>query len=127
MSLISIVDDDAFARDAIGQLIESLGYRILIFPCAEEFLESGRIEETACLITDLRMPGMSGLDLQSHLRSNGYFTPIVFVSALREQRLATRAMDGGAVAFLSKPLEESALIECIGIALARRRGDTIQT
>ena len=115
--VISIVDDDGFARDAIGEFVRSLGYRTAVFPSAEQFLESGCIGETACLITDLQMPGMSGLDLQIRLRDGGFDTPIIFVSAFPEERYRTRALDAGAVAFLSKPFEERSLVECINAAL----------
>jgi FixJ family two-component response regulator len=115
--VISIVDDDGFAREAIGELVRSLGYRTAVFPSAEQFLESGCIGETACLITDLQMPGMSGFDLQIRLRDDGFDTPIIFVSAFPEERYRTRALDAGAVAFLSKPFEERSLVECINAAL----------
>ena len=115
--VISIVDDDGLVRDAIGELVRSLGYRTAVFPSAEQFLESGRIGETACLITDLQMPGMSGFDLQNRLRNDGFNTPIIFVSAFPEERYRTRALDAGAVAFLSKPFEEQSLLECINAAL----------
>ena len=115
--VISIVDDDRFVRDAIGELVQSLGYRTAVFPSAEQFLESGCIGETACLITDLQMPGMSGLDLQIRLRDDGFDTPIIFVSAFPEERYRTRALDAGAVAFLSKPFEEQSLVESINAAL----------
>jgi FixJ family two-component response regulator len=108
--VISIVDDDGLVRDAIGELVRSLGYRTAVFPSAEQFLESGRIGETACLITDLQMPGMSGFDLQNRLRNDGFNTPIIFVSAFPEERYRTRALDAGAVAFLSKPFEEQSLL-----------------
>jgi FixJ family two-component response regulator len=117
--VISIVDDDGFARDAIGEFVRSLGYRTAVFPSAERFLESGCIGETACLITDLQMPGMSGFDLQSRLRDDGFDTPIIFVSAFPEERYRTRALDAGAVAFLGKPFEEQSLVECINAALDR--------
>jgi FixJ family two-component response regulator len=115
--VISIVDDDGFVRDAIGELVRSLGYHTAVFPSAEQFLESGRIGETACLITDLQMPGMSGFDLQNRLRNDGFNTPIIFVSAFPEERYRTRALDAGAVAFLSKPFEEQSLLDCINAAL----------
>jgi FixJ family two-component response regulator len=115
--VISIVDDDRFAGDAIGEFVRSLGYRTAVFPSAEQFLESGCIGETACLITDLQMPGMSGLDLQVRLRDDGFDTPIIFISAFPEERYRTRALDAGAVAFLSKPFEEQSLVECINAAL----------
>ena len=116
--VISIVDDDRPTGDAIGELVRSLGYRTAVFPSAEQFLESGRIGETACLITDLQMPGMSGLDLQNRLRDEGFLTPVIFVSAFPEERYRTRALDAGAVAFLSKPFEEQSLVACINAALS---------
>lgn len=117
--VISIVDDDRFITDAIGELVRSLGYRTAVFWSAEQFLQSGRIEETACLITDLQMPGMSGLDLQMRLRDDGFDTPMIFVSAFPEERYRTRALNAGAVAFLSKPFEEQSLVDCISAALER--------
>jgi FixJ family two-component response regulator len=119
--LISIVDDDPFARDAIGDLIQSLGYRPVTFPSAEHFLDSDCVGEAACLITDLQMPGMTGLDLQNHLQAAGYDTPIIVISAFPEERFRTRALNAGAVAFLSKPFEEESLIDCINTALAKPR------
>jgi FixJ family two-component response regulator len=116
--MISIVDDDTFAGEGIAQLLQSLGYRTALFPSAEQFLESGRVAETTCLITDLQMPGMSGLDLQSRLRADGYDTPIIFITAYPEERLRTRALNGGAVGFLSKPLKEQSLVECVNSAVA---------
>jgi FixJ family two-component response regulator len=120
--VISIVDDDRFAGDAIGELVRSLGYRTAVFPSAEQFLESGCIGETTCLITDLQMPGMSGFDLQARLRDDGFDTPIIFVSAFPEERYRTRALNAGAIAFLGKPFEEQSLVECINAALNRSNG-----
>jgi len=120
-SMISIVDDDPFARDAIEDLIQSLGYRAVTFPSAEHFLDSGCVGEVACLITDLQMPGMTGLELQNHLQAAGYDTPVIVISAFPEERFRTRALNAGAVAFLSKPLEEESLIGCINTALATPR------
>ena len=117
-STISIVDDDPFARDAIGDLIQSLGYRAVTFPSAEQFLDSGRVGEVACLIADVQMPGMSGFDLQNHLQAAGYDTPVIFITAFPEDRFRTRALNAGALAFLSKPFEEKSLIGCIDLALA---------
>jgi len=119
--MISIVDDDSFAREGIAQLLQSLGYPTTIFRSAEQFLESGCIAETTCLITDLQMPGMSGLDLQSRLRADGYDTPIIFITAYPEERVRTRAIKGGAVGFLSKPLREQSLVECVNSAIASVR------
>jgi FixJ family two-component response regulator len=82
--LISIVDDDALARDGIRELVDSLGYNSATFMSAEHFLEDGMIAETTCLITDLQMPGLSGLELQQALRSQGYHTPVILITAYRE-------------------------------------------
>ena len=118
--MISIVDDDCFARDAIDDLVQSLGYRTATFASAEDFLQSGCIGETACLITDLQMPGMSGLDLQTQLRADGYKTPVVFVSAFPEEGYRSRALKGGAIGFVGKPFHEQCLVDCIKAAVARR-------
>ena len=115
--MISIVDDDCFVREATGDLVQSLGYNVLTFPSAEHFLESGRVEDTACLITDLQMPGLSGLDLQSHLRAEGHRTPVIFITAFPEERFRERALCAGAVGFLSKPFDDKSLINCLEIAL----------
>jgi FixJ family two-component response regulator len=119
--VISIVDDDPFARGAIGDLIQSLGHEAVSFPSAEHFLNSGCVEDVACLITDLQMPGMNGLDLQDHLQAAGYDTPVIVISAFPEERFRTRALNAGAVAFLSKPFAEESLIGCINTALAKPR------
>jgi CheY-like chemotaxis protein len=82
---ISIIDDDQFAREATGDLVQSLGYEVLTFESAERFLESGCLAETSCLITDLQMPGLSGLDLQSRLIEEGQRIPVIFVTAFPEE------------------------------------------
>jgi FixJ family two-component response regulator len=115
--MISIVDDDAFVRDSLADLIRSLGYRALTFGSAEEFLASGRVPDTTCLITDLQMPGCNGLELQSHLLAEGYRTPVVFVTAFPKESDRTRALNAGAVAFLSKPFKEESLIASVKRAL----------
>jgi FixJ family two-component response regulator len=115
--MISIVDDDTFVREAIGNLLRSLGYRAVTFASAEDFLGSGRVKDTTCLITDLQMPGRSGLDLQSQLLPEGYRTPIIFVSALPKESIRTRALNAGAVAFLSKPFDEASLMTSVELAL----------
>src|SRR6201987_1962097 len=116
-TLISIVDDDALARDGIRELVESLGYKARTFVSAEHFLESGVIAETACLITDLQMPGLNGLELQEALRSQGHRTPIILVTAYPSENHRNRALDGGAVGFLRKPFEEASLIKCLTAAM----------
>jgi FixJ family two-component response regulator len=117
--MISIVDDDRSVREAASMLILSLGYTAETFASAEEFLESGRLCETNCLITDLQMPGMSGIELQSHLAAHGHGTPVIFVTAYPEESLRARALGAGAFGFLSKPFSEDALIACLDRALER--------
>jgi FixJ family two-component response regulator len=119
--MISIVDDDKSVREAAKMLVRSLGYATATFASAEEFLESGRLRDTACLITDVQMPGMSGVDLQSHLTANGHCLPVIFVTAYPEASVRERAMDAGAIAFLSKPFSEESLIACLDQALERNR------
>ena len=111
--MISIVDDDAFVREAIGDLMRSLGYTTVTFASAEHFLESGQVADTECLITDLQMPGLSGLDLQKRLLDNGYRTRVIFVTAFPKAKARECALNAGAVAFLSKPFEESSLIRAV--------------
>jgi len=118
MKMISIIDDDRFARDAIGDLVQSLGYEVETFESAERFLESGRRAETSCLITDLHMPGLNGLELQSRLVADGDCTPVIFVTAFPEEKVRERAISAGAVGFLSKPFDESSLIYCLEAALS---------
>ena len=114
---ISIVDDDPWAREGIKDLVASLGYRTLTFASAEEFLESGCVERTACVISDLQMPGLSGIQLQDRLIADGHHMPIIFITAYPEESVRTRAMTAGAVCFMSKPYSEENLIGCIEKAL----------
>jgi FixJ family two-component response regulator len=118
--LISIVDDDALARDGIRELVDSLGYNSATFISAEHFLEDGMIAETTCLITDLQMPGLSGLELQQALRSQGYHTPVILITAYPNEKHRTRALGNGAAGFLTKPFDERSLIECLTVAIESR-------
>jgi FixJ family two-component response regulator len=118
--LISIVDDDPLARDGIRELVESLGYKGVAFMSAAHFLESGLILKTTCLITDLQMPRLNGLELQEALRSQGYQTPVILITAYPSEKHRMRAFNNGAVGFLSKPFEEEALIECLNAAIKLR-------
>jgi FixJ family two-component response regulator len=119
-TLISIVDDDSLARDGIRELVESLGYKAITFSSAEHFLGSDMITETACLITDLQMPGLNGLELQEVLRSQGHRTPIILITAYPSENYRNRALQGGAIGFLSKPFDEESLIECLTVAIKLR-------
>jgi tungstate transport system substrate-binding protein len=115
--LISIVDDDALARDGVRELVESFGYRTATFESAEHFLKSSMVAETTCLIADVQMPGLSGLELQEALRSQGYRTPVILITAYPNEKRQTRALDNGAVAFLSKPFDEESLVKCLTAAI----------
>ena len=124
--LIAIVDDDALARNGVEELIQSLGYRTAAFSSAEHFLQSNVITETTCLITDLQMPGQNGLELQGALRSQGYCTPVILITAYPNEQHRKRAHDNGAVGFLGKPFDEASLIRCINTAI-RSEGRPIAT
>jgi FixJ family two-component response regulator len=116
-ALISIVDDDESIREAIQSLLRSVGFRTKTFASAEQFLQSDQIETTACLILDVRMPGMSGLELQRQLKATQYRIPIVFVTAHGDEEARSRALQEGAVEFLLKPFSEEALLNAIQAAL----------
>lgn len=118
--VIAIVDDDPWARDGIRDLVQALGYRVIAFASAEEFLASAPVAETACLITDLQMPGLSGLELQQLLTARGHDTPIILITAYPNEKHRGRAMDAGAIAFLIKPIEERSLIDCLALATGDR-------
>ena len=116
--MISIVDDDKSVREAAKTLIRSLGYATATFASAEEFLESGSLPDTACLITDVQMPGMSGLDLQDRLIAQGSRIPIILITAFPEQAIQSRAQAGGALACLEKPFRCGTMIKLLRQALA---------
>jgi FixJ family two-component response regulator len=116
--LVSIVDDDPWSREGLKDLVLSLGYEALAFSSGEQFVTSGRVADIACLITDLQMPGLNGFDLQARLMSEGYRTPVIFVTAYPEDRVRTRAFDAGAVGFFEKPLDVEALVACLAKAVA---------
>ena len=115
--LVAIVDDDELARDGIRELVESLGYTATTFPSAEHFLQSAVVAQTTCLITDLQMPGLSGLDLQEELQSRGYHTPVILITAYANDKHRSRALNNGAVGFLSKPFDDRSLMECLTDAI----------
>ena len=119
-ALISIVDDDESMREAIQSLLRSVGFKAKTFASGEQFLQSDQIENTACLILDVRMPGMSGLDLQRRLMATECRIPIVFVTAHGEEEARSRALQEGAVDFLLKPFSEEALLNAIQVALHAR-------
>ena len=115
--LIAIVDDDESARSAIHGVLKSVGLNTRSFASAEEFLESGQQSETACLITDIRMPGMSGLELQARLAEENFRIPVIFITAYGDTRMRTQAMRAGAIMFLGKPFDDEVLLESVRAAL----------
>lgn len=115
--LISIVDDDEALRGSLENLIRSAGFRAQSFSSAEAFLASNKMHETACLILDVRMPGMSGFKLQRLMAASNSHLPIIFISAHADDDPRTRALEAGAVAFLYKPFYEEELLNAIDLAL----------
>jgi len=115
--VISIIDDDPSVREATQCLVRSLGHSAQVFSSAEEYLQSGTVLNSSCVITDLHMPGMSGADLQDHLIAEGHRVPIIFVTAYFEERVRARVMDAGALGFLRKPFNDESLIACLHKAL----------
>ena len=115
--LIAIVDDDKSVQSALQDLVEADGFSARTFGSAEEFLESGLQRKVACLITDIRMPGMSGLDLQAKLKADGQKTPIIFITAHGDARVRIQAMRAGAVEFLMKPFDDQVLLSRLHAAL----------
>jgi FixJ family two-component response regulator len=121
--LISIVDDDGFVRESTRGLVRSMGYAAETFASAEEYLRSNRTADTACLISDIQMPGMSGADLQDRLIAGGHRTPIIFVTAFLDEGMRARVMKAGAFGFLTKPFSDESLIECLDRALLGANSD----
>ena len=116
-NLISIVDDDAAVRMTTARLIEAFGFRAAAFESAESFLRSDQVGETSCLVADVQMPGMNGLELQRQLAAAGRGIPIIFITAYDTTVSRHRAMQGGAIAFLSKPFSEELLLQTVRAAL----------
>jgi FixJ family two-component response regulator len=121
--VVAVVEDDEFVRDATKRLLRLLGYAAASFASAEDFLRSGRVSDTACLITDVHLPGMSGVELQSRLIADGHSTPVIFITGFPEEAIRARVLRDGALGYLSKPLQEQSLIACLDKALKRPRHD----
>ena len=118
--VIAIVDDDESFRQATISFIRSISYSAATFPSADAFLHSNAVENTDCLITDVQMPGMSGIELQSHLIAQGHRVPVIFVTAFPEMEARGHALRAGAIGFLGKPFSDQNLISCLNKALAAR-------
>jgi FixJ family two-component response regulator len=125
-SVISVVDDDASVRAATNNLLSSHGYLVHTFASAEEFLLSARLDDSSCVIADVQMPVMSGLDLLDHMRARGHYAPFIFITAFPEESVRARALKAGAICFLSKPFAGPALINCLEAALNQDQGGTGQ-
>jgi FixJ family two-component response regulator len=115
--LVAIVDDDDLVRSALQGLLKAVGLRARAFASAEEFLKSGQQHQTACLIADIRMPGMSGLELQANLNADDCKVPTIFITAHGDTKMRMQALRAGAVEFLTKPFDDEALLESIQAAI----------
>lgn len=119
MPVIAIVDDDESFRRATTSFVRSLGYGTASYDSAEAFLKSDCISDADCLITDVQMPGMTGIELQDRLIAQGHSVPVIFITAFPEMRARAKALAAGAVGFLAKPFDDHNLISCLNEALAR--------
>jgi FixJ family two-component response regulator len=117
VKLVAVVDDDELMRSALQGMLKSVGLLSQAFASAEEFLESGQQQQTACLITDIQMPGMSGLELQAKLNAEHRRIPTIFITAHGDGRIRMQALRAGAVEFLAKPFDDGVLIESVRAAL----------
>ena len=115
--LISIVEDDQPFRESMKKLVMALGYTVEAFPSASDFLASPLLSETACLVSDVQMPGMSGVELHRHLAKAGYAIPTILVTAYPDDFVRRRALKDGIVCYLSKPLDDEHLERCLRSAL----------
>jgi FixJ family two-component response regulator len=115
--MVAVVEDDESYRGALQRLLKSAGLSVLAFASAEDFLNSGQQRETGCLIADIRMPGMSGLDLQARLNAEQCPIPTIFITAHGQEKMRLQAMRGGAVKFLAKPFDGAILLEAVRAAL----------
>ena len=115
--LVAVVDDDALLRDALRRLLKASGLGAVSFESAEDLVNSGRLPEIACLIADVRMPGMSGLELQAKLKAERCAIPIIFITAHGDAKMRIQAMRDGAVEFLTKPFDNAVLLEVVHAAL----------
>ena len=116
-NLVAVVDDDDLLRDALRRLLKASGLGAISFESAEDLLNSGRLSEIACLIADVRMPGISGLELQARLKTERWAIPIIFITAHGDAKMRIQAMRDGAVEFLTKPFDNAVLIEMVRSAL----------
>ena len=122
--MIAIVDDDEAVREATRMLVRSLGHKACTFGSADKFLSSEQVDDTSCLITDVQMPGLSGIELQDRLIARGHRIPIIFITGYPDENLRMRAMKAGALAFLTKPPNHDHLLGYLEKALKANRADS---
>jgi FixJ family two-component response regulator len=115
--MIAVIDDDATVRSGIAFLLKSFGYNATPFGSAEDFLGSDILRQTSCIISDIKMPGMTGVELQDSLISSGWSIPIIFMTAFPEENVRSRVLSAGAHSFLTKPCEPQSLINSVASAL----------
>jgi FixJ family two-component response regulator len=124
LPLVAIIDDDASVRATTDSLVRSLGYIVNTFASAEEFLRSNRLDDLSCVIADVQMPGMSGVELQAYLLTQGDQVPFIFVTAFPDERVRAQALTAGAICYLTKPFDGDSLIQGLEAALKKRDGGT---
>ena len=115
--MISIIDDNDSVRESLRRLMRSVGFSVNVFASAEEFLDSDCLRDTECLILDVRLPGMNGLELQRHLKTSHSEIPIIFITSYDDDEARTRALNAGAVDYFLKPFDDEDLLDAIDVAL----------
>jgi FixJ family two-component response regulator len=120
--IVCIIDDDASVRIAVERIVRSMDLAAYTFVSCREFLESPQLHNAGCIVADVQMPGMSGLELQRSLKIRGMTTPLIFITAYPNEKLRKEALDAGAVCFLEKPFQGTSIVECIERALGRDSG-----
>jgi FixJ family two-component response regulator len=120
--LVAIVDDDASVRATTNSLVRSFGYVVDTFASAKQFLRSNRLDDFSCVIADVQMPGMSGVELQAHLLARGHHVPFIFITAFPDERVRAQALRAGAICYLTKPFDGDSLIQCLQTALKKHDG-----
>ncbi len=122
LPLVAIIDDDASVRATTDSLVRSLGHIVYTFPSAEDFLRSNRLDDFSCVIADVQMPGMSGVELQAHLLAQGYRVPFIFFTAFPDERIRAQAITAGAICYLTKPFDGDSLVQGLQAALKKHDG-----
>lgn len=118
--LLSVVDDDEMLRESLPDLLREVGFAAIAFSSGQEFLASGYVEKTSCLILDVAMPRMSGLELQQELKRLGYALPIIFITGQKDEEIRDQALKQGAAKFLYKPFEDRVLLDAINETLSAK-------